>query len=72
MYLNVILTIFVIVQFTICGCVIYWWKKYGKKIVKSFSDMNSMLSKTSGNKSMDLSKIMSEINNMSKMFGGLK
>jgi hypothetical protein len=72
MYLNVILTIFVIVQITICGCVIYWWKKYGKKMVKSFSDMNSMLSKTGGNESMDLSKFMSDINNMGKMFGGLK
>ena len=69
MYLNVILTIFVIVQITICGCVIYWWKKYGKKMVKSFSDMNYEFG---NNESMDLNKFMSDINNMGKMFGGLK
>jgi len=69
MYLNVILTILVIVQITICGCVIYWWKKYGKKMVKSFSDMNYEFG---NNESMDLNKFMSDINNMGKMFGGLK
>ena len=72
MYLNVILTIFVILQIAICGCVIYWWKKYGKKIIKSFSNMDSMLNKNGGDESMDLSKLMSDINNMGKIFGGLK
>lgn len=70
MYLNVILTIFVILQIAICGCVIYWWKKYGKKLIKSFSDMNSMLTKNpSGNETMDLNKLISD---MSKNFGGFK
>ena len=70
MYLNVILTILVIVQITICGCVIYGWKKYGKKLIKNFSDMNSMLTKNpSGNETMDLNKLISD---MSKNFGGFK
>lgn len=70
MYLNVILTIFVILQIAICGCVIYWWKKYGKKLIKNFSDMNSMLTKNpSGNETMDLNKLISDI---SKNFGGFK
>lgn len=70
MYLNVILTIFVILQIAICGCIIYWWKKYGKKLIKSFSDMNSMLTKNPlGDETMDLNKLISD---MSKNFGGFK
>ena len=70
MYLNVILTILVIVHITICGCMIYWWKKYGKQLIKSFSNMNSMLTKNSlGDETMDLNKLILD---MSKNFGGFK
>ena len=34
--------------------------------------MDSMLNKNGGDESMDLSKLMSDINNMGKIFGGLK
>ena len=39
MYLNVILTIFVIVQIVTIVLMYKWWKKYGKKLFTSFTEI---------------------------------
>jgi len=39
MYLNVILTIFVIVQIVTIVLIYKWWDKYGRVIFKSFTDL---------------------------------
>jgi len=42
MYLNIILTILVLVLITISSGVYFWWKKYGKKIFKLMDVMKNM------------------------------
>ena len=70
MYLNIILSVFVVVQVVTLILIYKWWKKYGKQLIKSFSDMNSMLTKNPlGDETMDLNKLISD---MSKNFGGFK
>ena len=39
MYLNVILTIFSIVQVVTIVLIYKWWKKYGKNLFTSFTEM---------------------------------
>jgi hypothetical protein len=39
MYLNVILTIFVVVQVATLVLIYKWWDKYGRKLFTSFTDM---------------------------------
>jgi len=39
MYLNIILTIFVIVQVVTILLIYKWWDKYGRSLFKSFTDM---------------------------------
>jgi hypothetical protein len=76
MYLNVILTIFLIVQVSICGCIIYWWKKYGKKLLTSFTELKKSFltpnSKSPLEGMPDFGKMMSEINNMTKNMKNFK
>jgi len=42
MYLNVILTIFVIVQIVTMVLIYKWWDKYGRKLFTSFTDMKKV------------------------------
>lgn len=39
MYLNVILTIFVVLQITTIVLIYKWWNKYGRNLFKSFTDI---------------------------------
>ena len=39
MYLNVILTIFVVLQIVTIVLIYKWWKKYGKTLFKTFTDL---------------------------------
>ena len=39
MYLNVILTIFVILQIVTIVLIYKWWEKYGKTLLKTFTDL---------------------------------
>ena len=41
MYLNIILTVFVVLQIITLTMAYKWWKKYGKKIFTSFTDMKN-------------------------------
>ena len=43
MYLNVILTIFVIVQVVTIILIYKWWNKYGRKLFTSFTAVNPMI-----------------------------
>ena len=43
MYLNVILTIFVVVQVATLVLIYKWWDKYGRKLFTSFTDMKSKI-----------------------------
>jgi len=43
MYLNVILTIFVVLQITTIVLIYKWWKKYGRNLFKTFIDMKKGL-----------------------------
>lgn len=78
MYLNVILTIFVIVQVTIVYLAYRFWKKYGKNMYNSFIDMrktmpNQMFGGGNANPNdimnnlPDMGKMMSEFNKLSKI-----
>lgn len=49
MYLNVILTIFVIVQVVTIVLIYKWWKKYGRTLFKSFIDINKGFSSQTPN-----------------------
>jgi hypothetical protein len=41
MYLSIILTIFVVLQITTLVLVYKWWKKYGRTLFKTFTDMKT-------------------------------
>ena len=74
MYLNVILTIFIIVQIAICGCIIYWWKKYGKTLFKTFTELKNTIPMGGMNPGQipDMSKMMADLMSMSKNIGKFK
>jgi hypothetical protein len=71
MYLNVILTIFIIVQIAVCGCIIYWWKKYGKTLFKTFTELKNVMPMGGMNPSKlpdmgkmpDISQVMKQFEN---------
>ena len=78
MYLNVILTIFVIVQVTIVYLAYRFWKKYGKNMYNAFISMkntvpNQMFGGGNANPNdimknlPDMGKMMSEFNKLSKI-----
>ena len=73
MYLNVILTIFIIVQIAVCGCIIYWWKKYGKTLFKTFTELkNTPFGGMNHGQLPDMNKMMGDLMNMSKNMGKFK
>ncbi len=73
MYLNVILTIFVIVQVAICGCIIYWWKKYGKTLLKTFTEFKNLpMSGMNTGQMPDMNKMMGDLMNLTKNMGKFK
>lgn len=78
MYLNVILTIFVIVQLSMIYLAYRFWKKYGKNMYNSFISIkktmpNQMFGSGDVNPNdfmknlPDMSKMMSEFNKLSKI-----
>jgi len=73
MYLNVILTIFVIVQVAICGCIIYWWKKYGKTLFKTFTEFKNLpMGGMNTGQMPDMNKMMGDLMNLTKNMGKFK
>ena len=80
MYLNVILTIFVVVQVATLVLIYKWWDKYGRKLFTSFTDMkkgfpsNPFVGPTSKGPNPfgnipDMGEMMKQLNQMTKMMG---
>ena len=83
MYLNVILTIFVIVQIVTMVLIYKWWDKYGRKLFTSFTDIKKVFPSkmmdsvsTSGIKGPnpfgnipDMGQMMKQFENMTKNMG---
>jgi hypothetical protein len=86
MYLNVILTIFVIVQVVTIVLIYKWWKKYGRKLFTSFTEikksfpsqmMNSVSKDGIKNPNLfanipDMSEMMKQLESMTKNMGKFK
>jgi hypothetical protein len=77
MYLNVILTIFVIVQVITMVLIYKWWNKYGRNLINSFLDMKKGFQNPLGasnttnpwNKMPDMGEMMRQLDQMTKMMG---
>lgn len=77
MYLNVILTIFVIVQIVTMVLIYKWWDKYGRKLFISFTDMKKSIPGNMGGVNPsnpfgqipDMSVMMKQLENMTKNMG---
>jgi hypothetical protein len=83
MYLNVILTIFVIVQVVTIILIYKWWKKYGRTLFKTFTDMKKVFSPQIPNSVgfggvkepslfgniPDMGEMMKQLNEMNKLMG---
>ncbi len=75
MYLNVILTIFVILQLTMIILGYKFWKKYGKQLFNTYMEMKKSIPTQMFNINPteimnglpDMNKMMSEFQNLSKI-----
>lgn len=80
MYLNVILTIFVVVQVVTIILIYKWWNKYGRDIFKSILNLNKNIKlPNSGFKSSnpfgqipDMSDMLRQMNEMTKKMNNSK
>jgi|694.fasta_scaffold49810_15 hypothetical protein len=70
MYLNVILTILVLVLITISTLTVLWWKKYGKELFSLIINMKNMKENVSSSNPMlpDLNSLLSDFESISKNF----
>lgn len=72
MYLNIIFTIFVVLQIVTIVLVYKWWNKYGRKIFKNLDDIQKIGEKSNfttphnnpWNQLPDIGKMMKELNRM--------
>jgi hypothetical protein len=72
MYLNVILTIFVILQLTMIILAYKFWKKYGKQMFNSFIEMKkTMPTQMFNTNPMELMKGMPDMDKMMSEFQAL-
>lgn len=86
MYLNVILTIFVIVQVVTIVLIYKWWNKYGRKLINSFFEVKKGISGNMGDipgnmgvnpanpfgQIPDMSEMMKQFSQMTKNMGKFK
>ncbi len=86
MYLNIILTIFVVLQITTLVLVYKWWDKYGRTLFTSFTDIKKILpTKTPNSVGFndvgypnpfqnipDMKDMMKQLESMSKNMGKFK
>ena len=72
MYLNVILTIFVILQLTMIILAYKFWKKYGKQMFNTYMEMKKSIPTQMFNTNpMDMMKGMPDMNKMMSEFQAL-
>jgi hypothetical protein len=73
MYLNVILTIFIIVQIVTMVLIYKWWKKYGKTLFKTFTELKNLpMGGMNPGQMPDINKMMGNLMNMTKNMGKFK
>jgi len=73
MYLNVILTIFVIVQIITMVLIYKWWKKYGRTLFKTFTQIKGMSpGGFNPSKMPDMGQMMKQFESMTKNMGKFK
>jgi hypothetical protein len=71
MFLNIILTLLVIVLLSITLMIYFWWKKFGKQMFNSISNMKNMFPKDGGkltNNTLDINKLMSDLTKINQTF----
>jgi len=70
MFLNIILTLLVIVLLTITIMLYLWWKKFGKKMFDSMSNMNNLIPKDGEQLSnnLDINQLFSSLNKINQQF----
>lgn len=66
MVLNILLTILIVVLVGITTLMVIWWKKYGKKMFKTFIDLQNTMGKTS--KSIDIPNLLNEFGRINNLF----
>ena len=73
MYLNFILTIFVVLQITTLVLVYKWWGKYGRTLFKTLTQMRgSSMGGFNPTQMPDMGQMMKQLQSMSKNMGKLK
>jgi hypothetical protein len=70
MFLNIILTLLVIVLLTITIMLYIWWKKFGKKLFDSMSNMKNLLPKDGGQlpNNLDINQLFSSLTKINQQF----
>jgi len=70
MFLNIILTLLVIVLLTITIMLYIWWKKFGKKMFDSMSNMKNLLPKDGGQlpNNLDINQLFSSLTKINQQF----
>jgi len=70
MFLNIILTLLVIVLLTITIMLYIWWKKFGKKMFDSMSNMKNLLPKDDGKlpNNLDINQLFSSLTKINQQF----
>ena len=79
MYLNFILTIFVVLQITTLVLIYKWWDKYGRELFKTFTQMKGMSpggfnpgQMPDMSKMPDMGQMMKQFQSMSKTMSKFK
>jgi len=70
MFLNIILTLLVIVLLTITIMLYIWWKKFGKKLFDSMSNMKNLIPKDGGQlpNNLDINQLFSSLTKINQQF----
>lgn len=70
MFLNIILTLLVVVLLTITIMLYIWWKKFGKKMFDSMSNMKNLIPKNGGQlpNNLDINQLFSSLSKFNQQF----
>ncbi len=70
MFLNIILTLLVVVLLTITIMLYIWWKKFGKKMFDSMSNIKTLIPKDGGQlpNNLDINQLFSSLSKINQQF----
>jgi hypothetical protein len=70
MFLNIILTLLVVALLTITIMLYIWWKKFGKKMFDTMSNMKNLIPKDGGQlpNNLDINQLFSSLNKINQKF----